>query len=235
MAERDTGKARILIVEDNISLAANLSEFLSHDSYILDFAADGLMGLHLMATNVYDVIVLDVMLPGIDGFELCRRVREDLKSTVPIILLTAKDSIEDKSTGFARGADDYLTKPFDLRELEMRIKALSRRRLRNSDDVITAEDVQYQPGTLSVSLRDGTNLTLTGTAATLFEMLIRAYPSYVPYETLSERVWGEDGDAHLLRTHVYALRKNLRTTFARDMIETFHGRGYRLLPGTAKS
>lgn len=235
MTERDNEKARVLIVEDNIALAENLSEFLGNAPYILDFAADGLTGLHLIATNVYDVIVLDVMLPGIDGFELCRRVREDLKSVVPIILLTAKDSIDDKSCGFARGADDYLTKPFDMRELNMRINALSRRGVRAVNGVITAEDVQYQPGTLCVSVRGGQSLTLTGAAATLFEMLMRAYPSYVPYEMLSERLWGEDGDAHSLRTHVYTLRKSLRTAFARDMIETFHGRGYRFLPDEKKS
>jgi len=118
-------KLRVLIVEDHIALADNLYEFLGEQHYILDFAADGLTGLHLAATNDYDIIVLDVMLPGINGFEICRRLRDDLKSNVPILLLTAKDTLDDKVTGFSYGADDYLTKPFDMKELELRISALA--------------------------------------------------------------------------------------------------------------
>lgn len=222
-------KIRVLIIEDHVSLAENLFEFLGDQRYVLDFASDGLTGLHLIATNAYDIIVLDVMLPGIDGFELCRRVRADLKCTVPIILLTAKDTIEDKAVGFSRGADDYLAKPFDMRELEMRIGALNRRR-HTVADALTAEDVRYHPGTLQVSLQDGRGVTLSGISATIFELLIRAYPSYVPYEVISERLWGPHDDPHALRTHVYSLRKNLKAAFSRDMIKTLHGRGYSLQP-----
>lgn len=222
-------KLRVLIVEDNIPLAENLFEFLGDEAYALDFAADGPGGLRLIAANDYDVIVLDVMLPGMNGFELCRRVRQDLNLKMPIIMLTAKEAIDDKARGFNSGADDYLTKPFDLRELQMRINALARRGSPRPDTLI-ADDIEYLPGTVQVRASDGRVLNLSGTGATLFEALIRAYPNYVPYDTLCEHVWGTEGDPHVLRTHIYSLRKNLKAAFGRAMIHTLHGRGYALKP-----
>lgn len=110
---------RLLIVEDQVDLAENLFEFLGEDRYELDFAADGLTALHLLATNAYDVIVLDLMLPGVSGFQICKRVREDLECDTPIIMVTARSALQDKEQGFAHGADDYLVKPFELRELQL--------------------------------------------------------------------------------------------------------------------
>ena len=118
---------RLLVVEDNISLAENMFEFFNERHYALDFAADGLTALHLLATNTYDIVVLDVMLPGINGFGICQRIRHDLRCNTPIILVTAKDQIHDKEQGFNAGADDYLVKPFNLTELKLRIHALTRR------------------------------------------------------------------------------------------------------------
>lgn len=222
-------KLKVLIVEDNIPLAENLFEFLGEEGYALDFAADGNSGLRLICAHDYDVIVLDVMLPGMNGFELCRRVRQDLNLHMPIIMLTAKEAIDDKARGFNSGADDYLTKPFDLRELELRINALARRNTPRTSALI-AEDIEYLPGKVQVRAADGRTLNLSGTAATLFEALIRAYPNYVPYDTLCEKVWGTEGDPHVLRTHIYSLRKNLKAAFGRAMIHTLHGRGYSLRP-----
>ncbi|MGB1458087.1 response regulator transcription factor [Spongiibacter marinus] len=216
---------RVLIVEDHIALAENLGEFLSNKRYILDFAADGLTGLHLAATNEYDVIVLDVMLPGIDGFELCRRLRHDLKSAVPIIMLTAKDAIEDKEAGFSGGADDYLTKPFNMKELELRIMALSRRSVASVEG-LRAADLQYFPGTLQLRADGGASTTLSGIGATLIEVLMRAYPNYVKHQTLMEQVWEDDVDPHTLRSHIYALRKSLKGSFGRSLIRSVHGKGY---------
>src|SRR5699024_10579825 len=121
-------KIRVLIVEDNTALAENLFEFLGDDQYVLDFATDGLTALHLAATNSYDVIVLDVMLPGVSCFNICKRIRDDLHCSSPIIFMTARDQIDDKINGFETGGDDYLVKPFNLRELALRIDALHRRR-----------------------------------------------------------------------------------------------------------
>src|SRR6478609_1271923 len=115
---------KILFVEDNKELSANLSEFFTEDRYETDFASDGLTALHLIANNNYKVMILDVMLPGINGLDICKKIRKDMVSTVPVILLTALDTIENKISGFGVGANDYLCKPFDMRELELRIHSL---------------------------------------------------------------------------------------------------------------
>lgn len=223
-------RLKLLIVEDHKSLAENLFEYLGEEQYELDFAADGLTASHLVATHSYDLIILDVMLPGIDGFTLCRRIREDLGSSVPILLLTARDSIEDKTIGFSAGADDYLVKPFQMRELELRIHALCRRQRKEADKLV-AGDVSYDPGSLVVQLGNQTSVALSGYNATIFETLIRQYPRFVSYETLSQQLWGHpDGSPHTIRTHVYALRKTLKSGLGRAMIKTLHSRGYLLAP-----
>ncbi len=232
MSTPSAGQSRykLLIVEDHKKLAENLFEFLGEEHYELDFAADGLTALHLIANHYYDLIILDVMLPGVDGFSICRRIRFDLQSSAPVILVTARDSIEDKTTGFNAGADDYLVKPFHMQELELRIQALCRRR-RAQNDYLVAKDVRYSPGTLTVSLADHSEVTLSGYSATIFEILIRHYPRFATYEDLSQGLWGQpDGDPHTIRTHVYALRKVLKSALDRDMIKTLHGRGYKLDP-----
>lgn len=224
---------RILIVEDQSALAANLEEFFDEKRYSLDFAADGLTALHLLATQTYDVVVLDVMLPGLSGFEICRRIREDLKSAVPVIFMTARGQLSDKEEGFTLGGDDYLVKPFALRELQLRIDALVRRETAGRDGVVRAEGVSFDPGTLQASLAGHGQVMLSGTAARIFEQLVRAHPRIVSHETLSNAIWGtDDGDPHTLRTHIYVLRRALEAGFGTSLIDTVHGRGYRLtMPG----
>nr|MBF0682485.1 response regulator transcription factor [Pseudomonas sp.] len=157
-------KLRVLIVEDHMALAENLFEFLGEQDYALDFASDGSTALHLLSTNEYDVIVLDVMLPGLSGFDLCQRIRTDLQCATPIIMMTAKDRIEDKAHAFSLGADDYLVKPFHLRELALRIHALHRRR-QGVESVLRAGNVSFDPGTLQVQVGTSEPLQLSGTAA----------------------------------------------------------------------
>lgn len=220
---------RLLIVEDNADLSTNLAEFFDSDKYVLDFAQDGLVALHLLATHEYDVIVLDVMLPGVSGFTLCQRIRQDLGSTTPIILMTAKDQIEDKATGFMQGADDYLVKPFHLSELAMRIDALHRRSM-SQQSVLRAGVLEYRPGTLSCRLGEK-QLVLSGRSADIMELLVRSYPQMVTYEQLSQLLWGDkEVESHTLRTHVYLLRKQLQDAFGGTLIKTLHGRGYCLEP-----
>src|SRR5690606_40025608 len=169
---------RMLIVEDHAGLATNLYEFFCDDRYILDFASDGLTALHLIATNDYDVIVLDVMLPGLSGFEICRRIRRDIQSSTPVIIMTSKDQLQDKEEGFSVGADDYLVKPFNLRELQLRVDALYRRKAGFSrTPEIRVPGICFDPGTLMVSTESGERLELSGTAARIFEGLIKAYPN----------------------------------------------------------
>ena len=226
----DRQRIRVLVVEDHLALAENLFEFLGQQDYILDFAQDGLTALHLVATNSYDIIILDVMLPGLSGFELCRRLRDDLRCTTPVIMMTARDSIDDKARGFEGGADDYLVKPFNLRELELRIRALHRRQ-RSDLDLLRAPGVSYDPGTLTVRLDNGAQTELTGLPARLLEQLFRAYPRYLSHEQLGQSLWGDsDGDWASLRTHIYALRKTLQQGLGINLVKTVHGRGYRLEP-----
>lgn len=221
---------RVLIVEDNTALAENLFEYLGEDRHVLDFAPDGLTALHLAATNDYDVMVLDVMLPGLSGFELCRRIREDLRCATPIIFVSARDQIDDKVSGFTQGGDDYLVKPFELRELALRIDALHRRRL-PVGATMHAAGVRFDPGTLKVQVDGQASLELSGTAARLFETLMRAYPRLVTYDQLLACLRGAtDADMNTLRTHVYVLRKQLQQAFDANLVKTMHGRGYRLSP-----
>lgn len=221
---------RLLIVEDQVDLAENLFEFLGEERYSLDFAADGLTALHLLATESYDVVVLDLMLPGVSGFDICQRIRKDLKSTVPIILMTSLSSLSDKEQGFDCGADDYLVKPFELRELQLRIDALHRRHSPQKP-ILQAGEVRFDPGTLEVWLNDRKTL-LTGTPARLFELLIRAYPNFLSHEALSDALWGGarhgDSEGNSLRTHIYTLRRALQSNLGHALVKTVHGRGYRL-------
>lgn len=222
---------RMLIVEDHTSLAANLLEFFDEQRYILDFASDGLTALHLIAINEYDIIILDLMLPGLSGFEVCRRLRNDMHCSTPVIIMTSKDQLDDKEKAFTLGVDDYLVKPFNLRELQLRVEALYRRKSGFAKTPeISIAGIYFDPGTFIVRTDTGLQLELSGTAARIFEELIKAYPSFLSYTELQERLWGErEVDMNTLRTHVYSLRKLLKDTFRYPMIKTLHGRGYRLL------
>lgn len=221
-------KLRILFVEDHKALMDNLAEYFSGNGWEADFARDGLTALHLLANHTYDVVVLDVMLPGVNGIGICERIRQDLKSDVPIILLTALDSIDDKITGFGAGANDYLTKPFDMRELELRIRAACRRQLQ-PQGTLRAGPLVFHPGTLTIVTDSGRSATLSGLSATLFEVLIRAYPNFVTYEDISSRVWGiETVEEHTIRTHIYLLRKQLKQALGQPLIKALYGRGYQL-------
>ncbi|MGG4775346.1 response regulator transcription factor [Alcaligenaceae bacterium 429] len=221
------GKIRLLIVEDNVSLAENLFEYFNEPPFSPDFASDGLTALHLLATNQYDVIVLDVMLPGINGFEISHRIRHDLRRSTPIILITAKDHIDDKTQGFNAGVDDYLVKPFDLKELSLRVQALARRNSVSSDPLLHFQAVSFDPDTYTVYAQQQAVGTLTGYSAKIFELLLRAYPRPVSHEQLVEQVWdGRPTEHHTVRTHVYALRKQLTEFTQQPLVKTLHGRGY---------
>jgi len=225
------GSIRILIVEDHIGLTENLMEFFSDRRYVLDFAADGLTALHLVATNPYDVIVLDLMLPGVSGLEVCRRLRADMHCATPVIMVTAKDQLHDKEEGFAVGADDYLVKPFPLRELQLRVDALHRRKTGLTGAAsLSIPGLRFDLNTLTVHDHAGASLAVTGITARILEALMRAWPGFLSYQDLQTRVWGDaDVDMNTVRTHVYSLRKLLHDMVQRPIIKTLHGHGYRLL------
>ncbi|KAA2285108.1 response regulator transcription factor [Arenimonas fontis] len=217
---------RLLIVEDQADLAANLWDYFSRRGHVVDHAADGQSGLRMALSGEHDLIVLDLGLPRLDGLDLCRRLREAGRG-VPVIMLTARDTLEDKLKGFSGGADDYLVKPFAIRELEARIRALARRGRPPAGSPIEACGVRFDPSALIVR-REGRQIVLTRAQARILECLMRHSPGVVDQARLMRAVWGpEGGDPSALHTHMYGLRQVLDKPFAEPLLHTVHGIGYR--------
>lgn len=218
---------RLLVVEDNPAIVENITDFLEAKGYIMDFAMDGIGGLHLALTQDYDVIVLDLMLPGMDGITLCRKLRQSADREVPVIMLTARDTLDDKLLGFDSGADDYLVKPFALKELEARIKALAKRRSLDAKTLATA-DLTMDLGTLEVT-RQGRRIDLNNTCISILKLLMEASPNVVSRKDLETALWGDmPPGSDVLRSHLYTLRKKIDKPFDQALIETVHGIGFRL-------
>ncbi|MEP2101945.1 MAG: response regulator transcription factor [Parasphingorhabdus sp.] len=218
---------RVLVVEDNLDIQANIAEFLEPE-YILDFAYNGDHGLELALANDYDVIVLDLMLPRRDGIDLCKAYKNEANLQAPILMLTARDTLEDKEVGFAAGADDYLTKPFALRELKIRIDALAKRpKIKNASSLRYGE-LMFDP-TDNIVSNGSSSRPLNNKEAIIFRLLIEAAPNAISSETIAYKIWGEDPpNSGALRTHVYNLRKILSSLETCCKIETDRSRGYRL-------
>jgi DNA-binding response OmpR family regulator len=219
---------RVLVVEDEAELARCIFEFLEPQGYVLDHAADGLTGLHLAAVNHYDILLLDVNLPGVNGFDICQRLREDAKQTTPILMMTARDTLSDKLNGFDKGADDYLVKPFDLPELEVRIRKLVGRVSRQAK-LLNVGSLSFNVGQLQAE-RDGKKLALSRIGERLLEKLMRSYPDVVQKRELEAVVWGEEPpEADSLRSHIYSLRRAIDEGSDHKMLTTVHRLGYRLV------
>jgi DNA-binding response OmpR family regulator len=222
---------RILIIEDNPDIVANLYGYFEPKGYVLDSATNGYAGLGLAAQNQYDVVVLDVMLPGMTGIELCTKLRAKLNSDVPVLMLTARDTLQDKQAGFDSGADDYLVKPFSLAELDMRLRALVRRARgeHRPTAVLRVGELSFNTDTWQAT-RANTPLALTKTGFILLKCLMREAPSLVTREQLEFAVWGDDRpDSDALRTHLHALRQALDKPFSFPMLRTVSGVGYKLI------
>jgi len=220
---------RILVVEDHRDIAENIGDYLGPKGHEIDYAADGVTGLHLAVANRYDVIVLDLMLPGLDGLEVCRKLREEAKSSTPVLMLTARDQLENKVAGFKAGADDYLVKPFALKELEMRLEALQRRGTgAAASRVLKVADLEFDPDTQIVK-RAGRRLDLNPSQRTLLGLLMANTHRVVRRDELESALWGDDRpDGDVLRAHIYALRSAIDKPFADKLLHTVHGTGYRL-------
>lgn len=222
---------RILIIEDNPAIVANLYEFFEPKGHVLDSAANAYGGLALAAQNVYDVIVLDVSLPGMSGLEFCAALRRELHNPVPVLMLTARDTLADKVAGFDAGADDYLVKPYSLVELEARLGALVRRAARPlaAGEVLRVGDLSFDTSTFMVS-RAGVPLTLTPTGYTLLRSLMKESPRVVKRSALEHAVWGDSPpDSDALRTHIHALRQAIDKPFPVALLQTAPGLGYKLV------
>ena len=226
---------RVLIVEDDPTIAANLYDFLETRGHTVDAAGDGVTGLHLAVTQPFDAIVLDLGLPGMDGNTLCRKLREEARVDTPVLMLTARDTLDDKLAGFEHGADDYLVKPFALREVEARLLALHKRRTgRTTARALQAGDLTLDPGTLAIQF-SGTQIRLPRKCIQLLETLMTHAGNVVSRAELENSVWGEAQEtSDTLRSHMHVLRRALRTAGGYDPIETIHAIGYRLLAGDGR-
>jgi DNA-binding response OmpR family regulator len=219
---------KILVIEDNQDIAANLGDFLEDQGHTVDFAADGVTGLHLAVVNEFDAIVLDLNLPGMDGLEVCRKLRQEARKSTPVLMLTARDALEQKLAGFDVGADDYLVKPFALQEVAARLAVLKRRGKGVGPRVLKVADLEYNLDTLEV-MRGGRSITLNPTALKILQALMEAAPAVVTRQDLETRVWGEElPDSDSLRVHIHGLRAAVDKPFPVPLIQTRHGIGYRI-------
>ena len=219
---------RVLIVEDNRDICENIAAYLEKRGYEMDFAYNGISAMHVALTGPFDVIVLDLMLPGMDGLSFCRKLRGDAKIETPVLMLTARDTLDDKLTGFKAGADDYLVKPFALQELHARLQALCKRGRRRADNLLTVGDLTLNRSTQQVH-RAGRLVDLNPAGMKLLQRLMEEAPSVVARDELETLLWADeppDGDA--LRSHLYKLRQAIDRPFDRPLIHTVHRVGYRI-------
>lgn len=220
---------QILLIEDNRDIAANVFEYFEPRGHVLDYAADGTEGLRLATEGVPDVIVLDLMLPGMDGLDVCRAIREQTERNVPVLMLTARDRLDDKIAGFEAGADDYLVKPFSLQELEVRLLALDRRaRSLGQPKVLRVADLEFDTRTQQAR-RGGLPLKLSTTTRKLLACLMANTERVVSRQELEREVWADEPpERDVLRAHIYALRNVIDKPFAKKLLHTVHGSGYRV-------
>lgn len=221
----------LLLIEDNPDLVANVADFLDGRGHSLDIAYNGFAGLGFALENDYDALILDLTLPGIDGLEVCQRLRASGR-TLPILMLTARDGLEDKLEGFASGADDYLVKPFALRELEARLLALARRghggQAGTAAERLRVADLELDLATRRLT-RAGRPLELPPIPMRLLETLLRRAPGLVTRAELERAVWGDQPpDSDALRAHLHLLRQTIDKPFPRPLLHTVRGFGYRL-------
>ncbi|MES2901432.1 MAG: response regulator transcription factor [Pseudomonadota bacterium] len=218
----------VLVVEDNAMLARNLAEGLEGQGHSADFAADGVLGLRLALANDYDVMILDLGLPGIDGLEVCRRLRAELPRHLPVLMLTARDTLDDKLSGFGSGADDYLVKPFALEELIARCSVLSRRHTLHQDHELVIGSLRIDRRRRTVA-RGGRAIDLNPAGFQVLLALAEAHPRVLTRSELTRVLWHDaPPDSDALRTHLYQLRQKLDKSFSRPMLLTVHGVGFKL-------
>lgn len=216
------------MVEDETKLANAVRRALQLQKYAVDIAYDGQSGLDLAVGESFDLIILDVMLPGIDGMEICRRIRREGIKT-PVLMLTAKGRISDKITGLDTGADDYMVKPFSFEELFARIRALFRRSVQSPDPLLQVKDLTLDPVSFKVE-RSGKSIKLSSREFSILEYLIRRKNTVVTRDQILSHVWDYDSDVlpGTVEVHIKHLRDKLDTSFTVPLIKTIRGFGYEI-------
>ncbi|MBR9882638.1 MAG: response regulator transcription factor [Oceanospirillales bacterium] len=215
---------QVLLVEDDRDLAASVADYLALEEICVDHAYNGQAGLQLATCNSYEVLLLDIMLPRIDGLNLCEKLRQQGTDT-PILMLTARDTLDDKVAGFRAGTDDYLVKPFAMEELIVRVRALAKRR---SGQVrkLSLADLTLELDNRTAS-RAGTPLKLKPSGLILLETLLRASPAVVSRSQLEQALWSDEPpDSNTLKVHMYHLRQQVDKPFDKNLIHTIKGQGF---------
>lgn len=221
---------KLLIVEDNRDIHDNLVEFFQLRGHAVEGARDGLTGLYLAETGRFDAIILDIMLPGIDGNEICNLLRTRSRSPSAIIMLTSRDELDDRLTGFKAGADDYVVKPFAMAEILARIEAIVSRRAGRNSSKLGLLDLELDLDTLEVR-RDNTAIKLSPANLKILELLMRSSPAIVTRKTLEELLWGStwhNKKVDSIRSHIHQIRQAVDKPFATKLLHTVRGDGYKL-------
>jgi len=217
----------ILVIEDDADIASNIGQYFEDKGHQLDFAYSGSQGLALAIGQRFDLIILDLMLPGKDGISVCREFRQQSNHDTPILMLTARDTLEDKITGFEAGSDDYLVKPFSLRELEVRVLALTRRgSAKPRSSIVRIDNLELNRDTMQVT-RDSHKISLKPRAFRILEFLMQHENRVISRQELIDHIWPDDppeGDP--LRVHIHNLRQEIDKPFDNKLIHTVHGVGY---------
>ncbi|WP_318435118.1 response regulator transcription factor [Photobacterium leiognathi] len=219
---------KILIVDDNYQIVETISDYLELENNIVDCAYHGEGALKLIEDNHYDVIIMDIMIPKIDGISAVEKIRADLLCGTPILFLSAKDTLDDKIAAFKAGGDDYLLKPFAMEELCLRIQALANRGQRKDIGILSFADIQINNQTDEVR-RDDQVIKLSRIQLKLLKLLIRQAPNIVTRQQIMETIWGDESPcSDALRSHIYGLRNAIDKGFSESRLETIHGQGYRI-------
>ena len=216
----------ILVIEDNPDIVENLFDYFEGRGHKVDAAYDGISGLEFVVKNIYDVVILDLMLPGMDGLEVCEKLREQGRD-LPVLMLTARDTVDDKVLGLGSGADDYLVKPYSLKELEARLQALVRRaRGGISKTQLSIAGLELDTVALKVK-RAGQNINLPPITLKILELLMRQSPRVVSRLEIERYIWGDDlPGTDSLRVHINTLRNFIDKPFDKPLLKTVRGMGY---------
>jgi two-component system OmpR family response regulator len=219
---------RVLVIEDHVRMAELIERGLRREAYAVDLASTGADALRMVADTTYDVVVLDLMLPDLDGFEVLKRIRADGTWT-PVLVLTARDAVEDRVRGLDHGADDYLTKPFAFPELLARIRALGRRDPRSRPATLAVGDLTLDPASHEVR-RGGLAVELTAKEYALLELFMRHPGVVLSRQQLLEHAWdiAYDGDSNVIDVYIRYLREKVDRPFGRRSLQTVRGFGYRI-------
>jgi len=222
-------KLRILVAEDNPDIAENIGDYLAIYGHQIDYAYDGNMAVALVEQCNYDVVVMDILMPKMNGVQATQQIRTMPNGGIPILMLTAKDTLDEKLIGFDAGADDYIVKPFDMKELHARILAQARKALKNYHHQLTVNGIVLNQRNLTASI-NANELQLNPTTFKIMWYLTKAYPDLVEKQELENFLWGEDRpEKDILRSHIYNLRKSIACCDQYVSILSKHGKGYQLI------